>query len=97
MLTMSWPALIVLMLIAVACATLARAIAPRKAGLVTSTSLSFIGALFGPWLAHQLNLSEPLIVRVGGRPFPIVWSILGAAVFVAALHVLSRRRSLLRL
>jgi hypothetical protein len=29
---------------------------------------------------------------VGGESFPIVWSIIGAALFVALLHLVSRRR-----
>jgi len=32
--------------------------------------------------------------HVSGEPFPIVWSIIGAALFVAFLHLFSRRRIL---
>jgi len=90
--TMSWTALLVLVLIAAVCGTVAKALAGGSGGLVTSIALGFIGALFGPWLAHQLKLSEPLVAHVDGRPFPIVWSIVGAAVFLAILHLFSRRR-----
>jgi len=34
----------------------------------------------------------PLVVLVGGRPFPVVWSIVGAAIFLAILDLLSRPR-----
>lgn len=98
MMTMSWQALIVLVLIAAVCGTIAKALAGgSQGGLVTSIALGFIGALLGPWLAHQLKLSEPLVLRVAGQPFPIVWSIVGAALFLAVLHVFSRRRSWLRI
>src|SRR5947208_7079271 len=98
MMTMSWPALLVLVLIAAVCGAVAKALAGgSRGGLVTSIALGFIGALFGPWLAHQLKLSEPLLVRVGGRPFTIVWSIVGATLILAVVHVITRRRSRLRL
>ncbi len=97
MMTMSWPALIVLIVIAAVCGAVAKALAGgSQGGLITSIALGFIGALFGPWLAHQLKLSEPLVLSVAGRPFPIVWSIIGAALFLAVLHLFSRRRSWLR-
>jgi hypothetical protein len=32
------------------------------------------------------------MLTIGGHPFPILWSIIGAALFVAALHIFSRRR-----
>jgi uncharacterized membrane protein YeaQ/YmgE (transglycosylase-associated protein family) len=98
MMTMSWQGLIVLIVIAAVCGAVARALAGGiPGGLVTSTAIGFIGSLFGPWLARQLKLSEPLVVYVAGRPFPILWSIIGGALFVAILHGFSRRRSWLRI
>jgi len=41
---------------------------------------------------HERHLAEPLTFHVSGQPFPIVWSIIGAALFVALLHLLSGRR-----
>ena len=92
MMTMSLPALLVLLLIAAVCGAIGRSIAGGGGGLLTSIVIGFIGALFGPWLAVQLHLSEPLIVHVAGQPFPIVWSIIGSALFVAFLHLVSGRR-----
>lgn len=98
MMTMTWPELIVLVVIAAVCGAIAKALAGgSRGGLVTSIALGFIGALFGPWLAHQLKLSEPLVVLVGGRPFPIVWSIVGAALVLAVLHLVSRPRWRMRI
>jgi len=90
--TMTWTALLVLVLIAAVCGAVAKALAGGGGGLVTSIALGFIGALFGPWLALKLKLAEPLVVLVDGRPFPIVWSIVGAALFLAILHLFSRPR-----
>jgi uncharacterized membrane protein YeaQ/YmgE (transglycosylase-associated protein family) len=89
---MSLPALIVLLIIAAVCGAIGRALVGGGGGIITSIFIGFIGALLGPWLAHLVNVSEPMMVRVGGEPFPVVLSIVGAAIFVACLHLLSRRR-----
>ena len=90
--TLTLPGLIVLVVIAAICGAVGRAIAGGGGGLLTSVALGFIGALLGPWVAHQLRLAEPLVLQVSGQPFPIVWSIIGAALFVALLHLVSGRR-----
>ncbi len=91
--TLTLSALIVLIIIAAICGAVGKALAGGgPGGLVASTALGFIGALVGPWVALQLHLSEPLVLKVGGQPFPIVWSIVGAALFVALLHLMSGRR-----
>ena len=91
--TITLPGLIVLIVIAAICGAIGRAIAGgTRGGVVVSIALGFIGALFGPWVAHQLGLSEPLQLQLSGQSFPIVWSIVGAALFVAFLHLMSGRR-----
>jgi len=91
--TLTLSGLIVLIVIAAICGAVGKALAGGgPGGLVASTALGFIGALLGPWVAHQLHLSEPLVLHVSGQPFPIVWSIIGAALFVALLHLMSGRR-----
>ena len=91
--TLSLPGILVLLVIAAVCGAVGKALAGgARGGLITSIALGFIGALFGPWLAQQLHLAEPLVLHVSGQAFPIVWSIVGAAVFVALLHLISGRR-----
>jgi uncharacterized membrane protein YeaQ/YmgE (transglycosylase-associated protein family) len=83
----------VLIIIAAICGAIGKAIAgSARGGLLVSIVLGFIGALLGPWVARSLKLSEPLMVNIGGQPFPVLWSIIGAALFVALLHLISRRR-----
>jgi uncharacterized membrane protein YeaQ/YmgE (transglycosylase-associated protein family) len=90
--TMTLTELIILLVIAAICGAVGRALAGgTRGGLIVSTALGFIGALIGPWIARQLNLAEPFVVDIGGHPFPILWSIIGAALFVALLHLISRR------
>jgi uncharacterized membrane protein YeaQ/YmgE (transglycosylase-associated protein family) len=60
-------------------------------GCLVSIVLGLIGALIGTWLARLAGLPEILSVRIGNQPFPLVWSIIGAALFVAVLNLLSRR------
>jgi uncharacterized membrane protein YeaQ/YmgE (transglycosylase-associated protein family) len=91
---MSLPNLLLLIVIAAVCGAVGKAIAGgARGGLIVSTALGFIGALLGPWVAAQLKLPEPLLVQIGGHPFPVLWSILGAALFVAFLHLLSGQTS----
>jgi uncharacterized membrane protein YeaQ/YmgE (transglycosylase-associated protein family) len=84
--------LIVLIVIAAACGTIGRSIGGGiRGGLIVSTVLGFIGAVIGPWVAARLALPEPFMVNVSGHPFPVLWSIIGAALFVAILHLFYRR------
>jgi len=90
--TMSLTQLLVLLVIAAVCGALGKAIAGGvRGGLIVSIALGFIGALLGPWFARLLKLPEPFMVNIGGQPFPVLWSIIGAAVFVAIIHLFSRR------
>lgn len=91
--TMSLTSLLLLLIIAAICGAIGKALAgSARGGLVVSTALGFVGALLGPWVAKQLKLPEPFMVTIGGHPFPVLWSIIGAALFVALIHLLSRRR-----
>ena len=91
--TLTLPGLIVLIIIAAMCGAVGKALAGGgQGGLIASVALGFIGALLGPWVARQLSLSERFVLHVSGQTFPIVWSIVGAALFVALLHLVSGRR-----
>ncbi len=90
--SMSLTSHIFLVVIAAVCGAIGKAIAGgSRGGLLVSIALGFVGALLGPWVAQKLSLPEPFMVTVGGHPFPILWSIIGAALFVAIIHLFSRR------
>jgi uncharacterized membrane protein YeaQ/YmgE (transglycosylase-associated protein family) len=89
----SLPALLLLLVIAAVCGAVGRAIAGgTRGGILVSIVLGFIGAFLGSWFAHRFRLPEPLLVHFSGHSFPLLWSIIGAAVFVALIHLISRRR-----
>ena len=84
---------IVLLVVAGVCGSLGQAIVGYShGGCLLSIGLGFIGALIGRWLSTQLKLPDLFVISVGGHSFPVVWSIIGAALFVAVLGVLSRQR-----
>ena len=84
--------LFVLLLVAGVCGSLAQSLVGYShGGCLASIALGFIGALLGTWLAGALGLAELLPVQIGGRPFPIIWSIIGAALFVAILGLFRSR------
>jgi len=86
--------LLILLVVAAVCGAIGRAIAGGShGGCLISIAVGFIGALFGSWIAHHLKLPEPIAVHVsGGGSFPVLWSIIGATLFVAAVHLVFRRR-----
>jgi len=84
---------LLLLLIAGICGSLAQAVAGYShGGCLVAIALGFIGALLGTALARALKLPEPLMFQVGGHDFPVVWSIIGAALFSAILSVFTRPR-----
>jgi uncharacterized membrane protein YeaQ/YmgE (transglycosylase-associated protein family) len=89
--------IIVLLLIAGICGSIAQALVGyTHGGCLVSIVLGFIGALFGVWLSQLMGLPELLPIPVGDREFPILWSIIGASLFVAILGLLAggyRRRT----
>jgi uncharacterized membrane protein YeaQ/YmgE (transglycosylase-associated protein family) len=81
-----------LLIVAGICGSLAQALVGYShGGCLVSIVLGFVGALIGTWLARVLQLPELLTVHLGDRGFPIVWSIIGAALFSALLSMLARR------
>ena len=84
--------LLILLLVAGICGALGQAIAGySRGGCLVSIALGFVGALLGLWLARVMGLPELFPVRIGTTNFPIIWSIIGSALFVAVLTLLTRR------
>ena len=87
---------LILLIIAAVCGAVGQALAGYSVGgCITSILVGFVGALIGSWIATNLGLPEFLSVNVGGRSFPIVWSVIGSALLVALLALLTRRRAVI--
>ena len=85
--------LLILLLVAGICGSLGQAIAGySRGGCLVSIALGFVGALLGMWLARMMGLPELIPVNIGGTSFPIVWSIIGSALFVAVIALITRSR-----
>lgn len=86
---------LVLLVIAAVAGSIGQAISGYSlGGFLMSILVGFIGAYLGLWLAGQFGLPEPLMINIGGRPFPVLWAILGSAVFTGVLGLVFRRRRL---
>lgn len=85
---------IVLLIVAGLCGGVGETIAGYShLGCLASVAVGFIGALLGTWLARSLGLPEIFAIKIGTVAFPIVWSIVGAALFVAVIGMLRRGRA----
>jgi uncharacterized membrane protein YeaQ/YmgE (transglycosylase-associated protein family) len=84
---------LVLLLVAGICGSIGQAIAGySRGGCAVSIALGLIGALLGYWIANALGLPELIIVQIGEQPFPVIWSMIGSALFVAVLSLFTRGR-----
>ena len=82
---------VLLLIIAAVCGAIGQSLAGYSVGgCISSILVGFIGAFVGTWIAGLLGLPEIFAVNVGGRAFPIVWSVIGSALFVALLALLTR-------
>lgn len=84
---------LILLVVAGVCGALAQTIAGySRGGCLVSIVLGFVGALLGTWLARLFGLPELFTVQIGTEGFPVIWSIIGAALFVAVLSLLTSQR-----
>ena len=78
--------LLILLVVAALCGFIGRAISGySRGGILVAIALGFIGALLGTWMARATGLPELINLQLDGTNFPIVWSIIGAAVFMAVI------------
>lgn len=89
---LTWVEILILLLVAGVCGAIGQAITGYSVGgFLVSIALGFIGALLGLWIARAAGLPELFMLQIGSVQFPIIWSIIGAALFVAVVGLLTRR------
>jgi len=83
--------ILILLVIAGICGAVGQALAgSSRGGFLVAIVLGFIGAALGTWLARTLDLPPVFVIEIGDTPFPIVWAVVGSALFVAVLSLLTR-------
>lgn len=90
---MTFLGFLLLLIVAAIAGSLGQAIAGYSlGGFVISIVVGFIGAFLGMWIARQFSLPTLFLIDIQGETFPLVWSIIGSAVFTALISLLFRRR-----
>jgi uncharacterized membrane protein YeaQ/YmgE (transglycosylase-associated protein family) len=85
--------LIILLIVAGICGGIGKSIAGYgNGGCLASIALGFIGSFLGVWIADKFDLPRMFTIDIGGRAFPILWSIIGSALFVALLSLITGRK-----
>lgn len=64
----------------------------KRGGCVISIIVGFIGAYIGTILARELNFPDLFSIDIGEVTFPVIWSIVGAALFVAVLSLFAPKK-----
>lgn len=82
---------LVLLLVAAICGSIGQSLAGYDlGGCLVSIIVGFIGAYIGRWLAAKMGLPEIFSVSIGGKAFPIVWAVIGSAVFTLIVALIRR-------
>jgi len=73
---------LVLLLIAAICGGIGQSLAGYDlGGCLVSIIVGFIGAYIGLWIAGKMGFPEIFTISIEGKPFPVVWAVIGSAVF----------------
>lgn len=83
--------LLVLLVIAAICGGIGQSLVGYSAGgCLVSIVVGIIGAYIGLWVAREFDLPVLFSINLGGKSFPIIWSIIGSAIFAAILGLINR-------
>ncbi|HEU5365982.1 MAG TPA: GlsB/YeaQ/YmgE family stress response membrane protein [Hanamia sp.] len=82
---------LILLLIAAICGGIGQSLAGYDlGGCLVSIIVGFIGAYIGLWIAGRMGLPDFFTITVEGKPFPIIWAIIGSAIFTFIVALLRR-------
>lgn len=82
---------LVLLLIAAICGAIGQSLAGYDlGGCLVSIVVGFIGAYIGLWIAGKFGLPKIFEISIEGKPFPVVWAVIGSAVFTLIVGLLRR-------
>ncbi|MEP7079787.1 MAG: hypothetical protein ABI784_03615 [Ginsengibacter sp.] len=82
---------LILLLIAAVCGGIGQSIAGYDlGGCLVSIIVGFIGAYIGLSIAGKFGFPTFFTIDIQGKPFPVVWAIIGSAVFTFIVVLLRR-------
>ena len=82
---------LVLLLIAAICGAIGQSLAGYDlGGCLVSIVVGFIGAYIGVWIAGKFGLPLIFEISVEGKPLPVVWAVIGSAIFTFIVALLRR-------
>ncbi len=82
---------LVLLLIAAICGAIGQSLAGYDlGGCLVSIIVGFIGAYIGLWVAAKMGLPRLFEISFDGKPFPVVWAVIGSAIFTLIMALLRR-------
>ena len=88
---MTFGGFLLLLLIAAICGLIGQSLAGYSlGGCFVSIVIGFIGAWLGLKLADALGFPEFFTIHIQGRPFPVVWAIIGSAIFALVVGAITR-------
>jgi len=88
---MTLESILFLLLFSAICGVLAQVITGQPHGhLLATLAVGFLGALLGAWLSGILGMPALFTISIGIFNFPVIWSILGAALLMGVVGLFNR-------
>jgi uncharacterized membrane protein YeaQ/YmgE (transglycosylase-associated protein family) len=82
---------LVLLLIAAICGGIGQSLAGYDlGGCFVSIIVGFIGAYIGLYVAGKMGLPRIFEINIDGKQFPVVWAVIGSAIFTLIVGLLRR-------
>lgn len=82
---------LVLLAIAAICGAIGQSLAGYSlGGCLVSIIVGFIGAYLGLWIAGKMGFPEFFTINIEGKPFPIIWAIIGSALFTLVMALIRK-------
>ena len=79
--------------VAVVCAMLGLSTSKySRGGCIVYMAFGFIGAFLGTWVSRTLGFADVPDLTIGNSQFPVIWSLVGSVLLVAAVGLFVRHR-----
>ena len=82
---------VALLVVAAICGSVGQALAGYDlGGCLVSIVVGFIGAYIGIWISQKMGWPEFLTIKLGNKQFPIIWAVIGSAVFTLVVGLIRK-------